>query len=208
MRFLVFLAASILGTPCFAQGSPLLALPLVCALFLYGRFSAEAALMTREALVAYSIGLVGMILVKILAPGFYARQNIRTPVKIGVATLVATQAMNLAFIGPLRHAGLALAIGLGACLNAGLLYFHLRKGDVYVPQPGWPLFLLKVAVSVAAMAAVLHFASGEAVWWLAAPWQRKLPAIAGVVALGAATYGIALAALGFRPRHFARRGAS
>jgi len=185
-----------------------LALPLVCALFLYGRFSAEAALMTREALVAYSIGLVGMILVKILAPGFYARQNIRTPVKIGIATLVATQAMNLAFIGPLRHAGLALAIGLGACLNAGLLYFYLRKGDVYVPQPGWPLFLLKVGVSVAAMAAVLHFAVGEAAWWLAAPWQRKLPAIAGAVALGAATYGLALAALGFRPRHFARRGAS
>ena len=185
-----------------------LALPLVCSLFLYGRFTQEAALMTREALVAYSIGLIGMILVKILAPGFYARQNIRTPVKIGIVTLIATQAMNLAFIGPLRHAGLALAIGLGACLNAGLLYFHLRKNDVYVPQPGWAAFLLKVGVSVAVMAAALHFAIGDAGWWLAAPWQRKLPAIAGAVALGAAAYGLSLLALGFRPRHFARRGAS
>jgi len=185
-----------------------LALPLVCALFLYGRFTAQAALMTREALVAYSIGLVGMILVKILAPGFYARQNIRTPVKIGIVTLLVTQAMNLAFIGPLRHAGLALAIGLGACLNAGLLYFNLRKGDVYLPQPGWAAFLLKVGAAVAVMAAVLHFAAGDAAWWLAAPWQRKLPAIAGVVALGAATYAASLLALGFRPRHFARRGAS
>jgi putative peptidoglycan lipid II flippase len=191
-----------------AAALAVLALPLVCALFLYGRFTPEAALMTREALVAYSIGLIGMILVKILAPGFYARQNIRTPVKIGIVTLIATQGMNLAFIGPLHHAGLALAIGLGACLNAGLLYFHLRKGDVYVPQPGWGMFLLKVGVSVALMAAALHFAAGDAGWWLAAPWQRKLPAIAGVVALGAAVYAVSLLALGFRPRDFARRGAA
>ena len=185
-----------------------LALPLVCALFLYGRFTQEAALMTREALVAYSVGLIGMILVKILAPGFYARQNIRTPVKIGIVTLVATQAMNLALVGPLRHAGLALAIGLGACLNAGLLYFHLRKGDVYVPQPGWGAFLLKVGAAVAVMAAVLYFVAGDAAWWLAAPWQRKLPAIAGAVALGGAAYAISLVTLGFRPRHFSRRGAT
>ena len=104
-----------------------LALPLIAMLFQYGRFSAEDAWMTRQALVAYSVGLVGMILVKILAPGFYARQNVRTPVKIGVVTLVATQLMNLVLVGPLRHAGLALAIGLGACLNALLLYLILRK---------------------------------------------------------------------------------
>src|SRR5882672_1568963 len=104
-----------------------IALPLIAALFHYGQFSAADAWMTREALVAYSVGLVGMILVKILAPGFYARQDIVTPVKIGILTLVATQLMNLAFIGPLKHAGLALAIGLGACLNAGLLYFFLRR---------------------------------------------------------------------------------
>jgi putative peptidoglycan lipid II flippase len=164
--------------------------------------------MTREALVAYSVGLIGMILVKILAPGFYARQDIRTPVRIGIVTLVATQVMNLALIGSLRHAGLALAIGLGACLNAGLLYVQLRKNDVYVPQPGWPAFLLKVGASVAVMAAVLWFAAGDGNWWLAAPWQHKLPAIAGVVALGAAAYAASLAALGFRPRHFSRRGAS
>ena len=86
-----------------------LAVPLIAMLFQYGQFSAQDAWMTRQALVAYSVGLVGMILVKILAPGFYARQNVATPVKIGVFTLVATQLMNLAFVGPLRHAGLALA---------------------------------------------------------------------------------------------------
>jgi putative peptidoglycan lipid II flippase len=190
-----------------AAALAVLALPLVAALFHYGRFTSEDAWMTREAVAAYSIGLIGMILVKILAPGFYARQNIATPVKIGILTLVATQAMNLAFIGFLRHAGLALAIGLGACLNAGLLYFFLRRDKVYAPQPGWPVFLLKVAASVGFMAVVLFTTMGEASWWLSAPWQRKLPAIFGLVLLGAATYAASLAAFGFRPRDFSRRGA-
>src|SRR5204863_2365493 len=114
-----------------------------------------------------------MILVKILAPGFYARQNIRTPVKIGIFTLVLTQAMNLAFIVPLKHAGLALAIGLGACLNAALLYRGLRKKGFYTPQPGWPVFLLKVAASVGFMAVVLFSTMGESSWWLTAGWQQK-----------------------------------
>jgi putative peptidoglycan lipid II flippase len=149
-----------------------------------------------------------MILVKILAPGFYARQNVVTPVKIGIFTLVATQLMNLVFIGPLKHAGLALAIGLGACLNAGLLYRYLRRQGVYSPQPGWPVFLLKVAASVALMAVVLFMTMGESGWWLSAPWQRKLPAIIGLVLLGAAAYAGCLLAFGMRPRDFSRRGAT
>src|SRR5690242_10970288 len=151
--------------------------------------------MTRNALMAYSVGLLGLILVKVLAPGFYARQNIRTPVKIALITLVATQLMNLVFIVPLRHAGLALAIGLGACLNAGLLYRGLRRRGAYAPEPGWGAFLLKVALAVIAMAAALHFAMGDAGWWFAARWDRKLPALAGLVALGVLVYGACLAAL-------------
>ncbi len=185
-----------------------LALPLIATLFHYGRFSVEDAWMTQRALVAYSIGLVGMILVKILAPGFYARQNVVTPVKIGVLTLVATQAMNLAFIGPFKHAGLALAIGLGACLNAGLLYRILRKQSIYTPQPGWPVFLLKVGASVAFMAVVLFTTMGDSAWWFHAGWQRKVPAILGLVILGAGVYGGCLLALGFRPRDFSRHGAA
>src|SRR3954454_10025148 len=158
-----------------------LALPLIAALFHYGRFTAEDAWMTRQALMAYSVGLIGIIMVKILAPGFYARQNIVTPVKIGVFTLVMTQAMNLAFIGPLKHAGLALAIGLGACLNAALLYRGLRSRGFYTPQPGWPMFALKVAAAVGLMALALFFAKGEAGWWFNAPWQKKLPAVLGLV---------------------------
>ena len=190
-----------------AAALAVLAMPLIATLFHYGRFSAEDAWMTREALVAYSLGLVGMILVKILAPGFYARQNVVTPVKIGLVTLAVTQAMNLVFIGPLKHAGLALAIGLGACLNAWLLYLMLRKQNIYDPQPGWLTFTLKVGVSVIAMAAALYFAMGPAAAWLAAGWQWKVSMLAGMVLLGFAVYGACLLALGFRMRHFSVRGA-
>ena len=191
-----------------AAALAVLALPLIATLFHYGRFSDTDAWMTREALVAYSLGLVGLILVKILAPGFYARQNVATPVKIGLITLLATQAMNFAFIGPLKHAGLALAIGLGACLNAGLLYRYLRRLDIYQPQPGWFAFALKVAGSVLVMAAALWLAMGPQAQWLQAGWQWKAGMLAGLVALGGAVYGACLLALGFRLRDFAMHGAA
>jgi putative peptidoglycan lipid II flippase len=190
-----------------AAALAVLAMPMIAALFHYGRFTAEDAWMTRQALVAYSFGLIGMILVKILAPGFYARQNIATPVRVGIVTLAATQLMNLAFIWHLRHAGLALALGLGACLNAALLYRMLRRHGIYQPEPGWAVFLLKVAAAVGFMATVLFTTMGETSWWLAAPWQRKLPALLGLVALGTGAYGACLLAFGFRLRHFSRRGA-
>src|SRR3990170_1381691 len=134
-----------------AAALAVLGVPLVTTLFHYGEFAARDVWMTRQALAAYSAGLLGLILVKVLAPGFYARQNIRTPVKIAIVTLFATQAMNAVLIMPLRHAGLALAIGLGACLNAGLLYRKLREHGIYQPQPGWPAFFLKVLAALAAM---------------------------------------------------------
>jgi putative peptidoglycan lipid II flippase len=191
-----------------AAALAVLAVPLVATLFHYGRFSPEDVWMTRQALVAYSIGLVGMIMVKILAPGFYARQNVVTPVKIGIFTLVATQLMNAALIVPLKHAGLALAIGLGACLNAALLYYHLRRRAIYAPQPGWARFAAKLLLAVAAMAAALFFAMGPASWWLSAHWQQKLPAIAGLVALGVLVYLGLLYAFGLRWRDFARHESS
>lgn len=190
-----------------AAALAVLAVPLITTLFHYGRFGAEDVWMTRQALVAYSLGLVGMILVKILAPGFYARQNVITPVKIGLVTLAATQLMNLAFIVPLKHAGLALAIGLGACLNAALLYRYLRRHGIYAPQPGWRAFAGRVAFAVAAMSAVLYFAMGPSAWWLQAVWQHKVAAVCGLVVLGSAAYGLILLALGFQWRDFVRREA-
>jgi putative peptidoglycan lipid II flippase len=182
-----------------------LAVPLIATLFHYGRFDATDLAMTRQALIAYSVGLLGLILVKVLAPGFYARQNIRTPVKIAIFTLCATQAMNLIFIVPLRHAGLALAIGLGACLNAGLLYYKLRQHQIYQPQPGWLKFALKIALAIVAMAGVLFVANRPAAWWMSVTWQYRVAMLGGLVSLGAAVYFGSLAALGLRLKDFLRR---
>ena len=185
----------------------LLAVPLISTLFRYGQFSVEDLWMTRQALVAYSVGLLGLILVKVLAPAFYARQNIRTPVKIAVIALVATQLMNLALIGPLKHAGLALAIGLGACLNAGLLYHKLRQHGIYRPQPGWAEFTYKLALALLLMAAALWGAMGSDGWWLGAAWQYRAAGLVGIVCLGAVVYFAGLWLLGIRLKDFVRRAA-
>ncbi|HEX4798891.1 MAG TPA: murein biosynthesis integral membrane protein MurJ [Burkholderiales bacterium] len=185
----------------------LLSVPLVTTLFHYGQFGEQDVWMTRRALVAYSVGLLGLILVKVLAPGFYARQNIATPVRIAIVTLVATQLLNAALIVPLKHAGLALAIGLGACLNAGLLYRKLREHGIYRPQAGWRKFTLKVAAALAAMGVVLWLAMGPEHWWLAAPGAMRAAAISGLILLGGAAYFGSLWILGFRTSDFARRAA-
>jgi putative peptidoglycan lipid II flippase len=181
-----------------------LATPLIATLFSYGRFGVEDLLMTRQALIAYSAGLLGLIVVRVLAPGFYARQDIRTPVKIALVALAATQVMNAAFILPLRHAGLALAIALGACLNGALLYRTLRRREIFRPRPGWGTFMARVAGAVVAMAAALALAMGPAEWWIGAGWRLRAPALAGLVALGGGVYFGVLWVLGFRIRDFAR----
>jgi putative peptidoglycan lipid II flippase len=187
----------------------LLAVPLIATLFHYGKFSAHDLFMTRDALMAYSVGLLGLIMVKVLAPGFYARQNIRTPVKIAVATLLATQLMNgVFFIGHLAHAGLALSIGLGACLNAALLLYHLRKAEVYVPQPGWGGFFLKVAIALVMMGGAVFWATGETQSWLHMRAGEKVLHLTALVALGGGVYFVTLYGLGLRLKEFVKRGAT
>ncbi len=137
-----------------AIGLAVLSTALTATLFHYGTFDIQSVEMTGRALVAYGIGLIGFILIKILAPGFYAKQDIRTPVKIGIGVLIATQAMNLLFVPLFAHAGLALSIGLGACINAGLLYWGLHRRGIYVPRPGWTLFLAKLGGALVLLAVV------------------------------------------------------
>ena len=185
----------------------LLAIPLITTLFHHGAFTDHDAWMTREALIAYSIGLPGIILVKVLAPGFYARQNIRTPVKIAIITLLATQLMNLAFIIPFQHAGLALAIGLGACINAGLLYYQLRSHDIYQPQPGWLIFFLKIIVAVTVMGIVLWFATGSSASWLLDSAMTRAGRLSLIILAGASSYFAALWLLGFRLHDFTKQQA-
>ncbi|PWU29278.1 MULTISPECIES: murein biosynthesis integral membrane protein MurJ [unclassified Pseudomonas] len=197
----------LLVLPC-ALALALIAEPLTVSLFQYGKFSANDALMTQRALIAYAVGLLGIILVKVLAPGFYARQNIRTPVKIALFTLVSTQAMNLVFIGPLKHAGLALAISLAACLNAGLLYWQLRKHDLFEPQPGWAKFLGKLVLAVLVMSAVLLGAMHFMPAWDLGGMPLRLARLGVLVVAGVVAYFGMLALLGFRLRDFSRRAVS
>ena len=185
----------------------LLAVPLVATLFWHGDvFTRVDVMMTRNALIAYAAGLGGIILVKILAPGFYARQNIRTPVKVAIVTLVITQVLNVAFVPWLGHAGLALAISMGACFNAGWLWVLMRRSGAYVPQPGWAVFLLKLAVALYLMGGALWYAMGRESSWFELAAGARAVKLAWVIALGSAAYFAALALMGFRLRHFTRHG--
>lgn len=179
--------------------------PLTTTLFHYGKFDANSVTMTARALVAYGVGLMGLILVKILAPGFYAKQDIRTPVKIGVGVLIATQLMNLVFVPWIAHAGLALSIGLGASANAAFLYVMLRKRGIYQPAAGWTLFLIKLGGALLLMAGIGSWAASHFDWigMQATPWLR-IGALSAVMAACAIAYFGALWATGFRLKEFKR----
>jgi putative peptidoglycan lipid II flippase len=197
----------LLALPCAAA---LLLFPtaLVTVLYHYGAFSPRDVSQTVAALMGYGIGLLGLVAVKILAPGFYARQDIRTPVKIAVVVLVATQAMNLAFVPWLGHAGLALSIGLGALVNAAWLLVGLRRRGVYTPAPGWGGFAWRVGAATAALAAVLAWASHAVDWvGLGGPqWAWRVVWLSAVLVGVALLYFVLLALLGLRPAQFMRRG--
>jgi len=188
-------------------GLALLATPLVATLFLHGAFDVHDLEMTRQALWAYAAGLLGLIMVKVLAPGFYARQNIRTPVKIGIATLGVTQALNLVLVLPLGHAGLALGIGLGACFNASLLLFFLRKHAIYQPVAGWSRFLAQLGFGLLMMSAVLWWLSPSQPVWIGWSLLERTWHLTLVVLAGAAVYFAALFAVGMRVSDYTRRGA-
>jgi putative peptidoglycan lipid II flippase len=185
----------------------MLAVPLLSTLFQYGAFAAADVLRTREALVAYSIGLTGLILVKVLAPGFYARQDIRTPVKIALITLALTQLMNIAFVGWLKHAGLALSIGLASCVNAWLLWRGLRQSSTYQPRAGWGAFMLKLLAALLVLGSVLWFGCDRDASWLAMSGGQRVLQLSGVVLGGMASYFATLWLLGFRLQDFRRRAA-
>ena len=180
--------------------------PLVSVLFQIGRFDAHDVQQTVRALMGYGVGLVGLIAVKILAPGFYARQDIRTPVKIAVVVLVLTQGLNLVFVPLYAHAGLALSIGVAALVNALWLLIGLRRLGVYTPAPGWWGFGLRVGLACVLMGAALAWAA-QAVPWVAMA-SRKLEQVGLLAAclVGAATlYFATLQLAGIRWRSFLRR---
>ena len=180
---------------------------LVSVLFHYGAFRAEDVAMTVLALRGYGVGLLGLVAIKVLAPAFFAKQDIRTPVKIAIGVLLATQAMNVVLVPWLGHAGLALSIGLGALVNAAFLLAGLLRSGTYLPQPGWLGFALRVLLANVVLGAALAAASHYIDWvGLQSMWALRAAAVAGVLAGVALLYFALLAACGLRPRQFMRRG--
>ncbi len=196
----------LLALPC-AVALLVFAEPMVAVLFHRGAFQASDVQHTVTALMGYGVGLMGLVGVKILAPGFYARQDTRTPVRIAIVVLVLTQLMNLVTVPFLGHAGLALSIGLAALVNAGWLLVGLRRSGSYRPEPGWWSFAWRVLLATALLGAVLAGAA-RAFDWIglqAHPWQRT-GWLALSLAVAALVYFATLVACGLRLRQFAQRG--
>ncbi|MCL5424772.1 MAG: murein biosynthesis integral membrane protein MurJ [Gammaproteobacteria bacterium] len=191
----------LLGLPA-ALALAVLAEPLLITLFHYGAMTDHDIQMAAMSLRAYAFGLVAFMLIKVLAPGFFARQDTRTPVKVGIIAMVANMVFNLLLIWPLAHAGLALATALSAFLNAGLLGYLLHKQGVLVFQPGWKRYSVQLLGGSGLMCAALYVVSPDwQVWLTFGLWQR-VSWVSGLVVLGGAIYFVWLAALGLRFRHF------
>ena len=189
----------------------LLAEPILVALFYYGdvmttRDMAMAALSLR----AYAIGLIAFMLIKVLAPGFFARQDMRTPVRIGVIAMVTNMVLNVLFVLPLHfywqigHVGLASATSVSAFLNAILLFWFLRKQGIYAPTGQWRRFLIQLVTAVAVMFVALLMLSAElgllqSEVWQQGNWLQRISGIGMVCTAGLLVYILVLFVLGFRP---------
>jgi putative peptidoglycan lipid II flippase len=182
----------------------LLGLPIVITLYQYGHFTVNDVVQTRAALLGYSVGLLGIILVKILAPGFYARQMMKTPVKVAFVTVVVAQSFAFMLMGPLGHAGLTLSTSIGALFNGTVLYILLRRRGLFVPQPGWLPFVAKMLVALGVLAGVLAALAGSTDSWLQASLLHRVGRLGLIIAAGGVAYFAALGLLGFRVRDFAR----
>jgi putative peptidoglycan lipid II flippase len=178
-----------------------LAEPLIMTLFQYGAMTANDVTMAAMSLRAYSVGLLAFMLIKVLAPGYYSRQDTKTPVKIGMWAMAANMVLNLILIWPLQHAGLALATSLSAFLNAGLLFAGLYRMGIYRPQTGWGVLGLRLLLANAAMVAVILWLGSESQSWQEwSVWQRAWQL--GILCMaGGSVYFVVLLAVGLRPRH-------
>ena len=183
-----------------ALGLALLAGPLLTTLFQYGEFSANDVRMASRSLMAYALGLAAFVLIKVLAPGFYSRQDTRTPVRIGIIAMVVNMGFNLALILPLAHAGLALATSLSALLNAGLLWRGLRRQGIYRPAAGWRSFVLRIGVAGVLMSLLLLVAP-DIELWLGWSLGQRIQQLALWVAGAVTVYLVTLLVSGMRPAH-------
>ena len=195
-----------------AIGLIVIAGPLVTTLFYNDTFDNHKVEMTVISLQAYAMGLVGFSFVKVLAPAFFAREDTRTPVRIGIISLVVNLALGIAlawyltqsgYNGP--HVGLAVATSVAAILNALLLYRGLQRAGVLLHGNGWPGLLFRVACANVAMCAVLLVLNRSNEWWFGATTMHRIGWLAVVIGAGAATYFVVLLVLGMRTSHFRLR---
>jgi putative peptidoglycan lipid II flippase len=175
-------------------------------LYHYGAFTDRDVQQTTLALTGYGVGLLGLVAIKVLAPGYYASQDIRTPVRIAVVVLVLTQFFNLLLVPYLAHAGLALSIGLGALVNALWLLLGLLRRGSYQPQPGWWRFGLQVLVATGLLTALLWLAAHHLSWvamrqdaWLRVGWMLVIMVCAALLYFGV------LWVMGLRLKAFLKR---
>jgi putative peptidoglycan lipid II flippase len=195
----------LLALPC-AAALLVFSQPLVSVLYHYGAFTDKDVQQTTLALTGYGVGLLGLVAIKVLAPGYYASQDIRTPVRIAVVVLVLTQILNVLLVPYLAHAGLALSIGLGALVNALWLLLGLLRRGSYKPQPGWWRFALQVLLATSLLCALLAFAAHHLPWvamrqeaWLRIAWMLA------ILLCSAFLYFGALWATGVRLKAFLKR---
>ncbi len=191
----------VIGIPS-AIGLLMLSGPIISTILQHGKFNDFDVIMASRSLMAFSIGLPAFMLIKILASGFYSTQNFKTPVKIAVVTMIANMFLNLALIFPLAHAGLALATTLTSSLNAGLLFYFLRKRKIYVPQKGWLIYGSRLAFANLAMAIMLWFSSAKISHWLTWDTKQRLLHLAVILCGALITYGACLLISGLRPKDF------
>ena len=192
----------ILGVPAMA-GLFFLAEPMLMVLFMHGAFSPDDARMASYSLMAYSAGLLSFMLVKVLATGFYSRQDTKRPVKFGIIAMVANMVFNIALAIPFSYVGLAMATAASAAINAGLLGFTLHKEGVLKAQPGTWRFTIQVILATAAMVAVILWFSPATEAWRTTSVIERPWLLAQVIGLGAAAYLVSLLIMGLRPRHIA-----
>lgn len=177
---------------------------LIATLFYQGEMTERDVSMAGMSLAAYGAGLLGHMLVKVLAPGYFARQDTRTPVRYGIVALTSNIVLNLLLVSQLKHVGLALATSLSAFLNAGLLYYGLRRDNVFKLAPGWTTFLAQITVALVAMYVCLYFLVPPIEVWLAEGLLIRLSYMLLICLAGAVIYAAVLYITGLRPKHLVR----
>ncbi len=191
----------LLGIPA-GLGLGMFAIPLIASCFAYGKFHLIDLLQTQKSLITLSFGVPAFMMIKVLASGFYAKQDIKTPVRVGVWAMVINTILCALLIRQFAHAGLTLASALAGYINCGLLLFFLIKRKMYQPRPGWLKYLAQLAFANTVVAVYLYFASSTALYWLEFSALRRFSLVLAHVLLVVVIYLAMLAISGVRPSNF------